>query len=175
MIAVSPQPIERVLARHCRILADIERFEDWAAQEHPGESQNLTLSRWNFARELLVHFADMETHAYSPMMNDPRPEAQTRAARASGETLQLVHAFREHVIRWHGPVRPMCWETHRRAVTQLLARIRRRIDAEAMDIVPLMAQQPSGTRAIGSLAESYAAEAWRMRDLICGTDKPLAA
>ena len=57
------------------------------------------------------------------------------------------------------------WECYRRAVLQLLAKVRSRIDAEATEIVPLLPprlEKPYRP----AFSASYADEAWKIRTLL---------
>jgi hypothetical protein len=157
--------IVQLLTQHCRILDNVEVFERLVAGDCPEHVEGLARSRWDFTRDLLVHFAEMESTIYGPLTTDKRGAAQELAAQASAETAALVNDFHEHVVRWQGPLRCDNWESYRRAVLQLLARVRARIDAEATDIVPLLPPrlekpyQPA-------FSPSYADEAWKIRSLL---------
>ncbi|MDT8757913.1 hemerythrin domain-containing protein [Sphingomonas psychrotolerans] len=154
--------VDRLLAQHCRILANVEAVEQFAAGPPPPLEDRMADKRWAFTRDLLLHFAQMESTIYGPMMSDRRAHAQQTAALASVETAALMSEYREHVARWQGPHPAEGWETYRRAVTRLTRRIRIRIEAEAAEIVPLLPVQPDGSRS-GPTREGYAAEAWEIR------------
>jgi len=154
--------VDRLLASHVRILANVDAVERFAAGSPPPPNINFADKRWAFTRDLLLHFAQMESTVYGPMMSDRRDHAQQTAARASVETATLMSEYREHVARWQGPHPAAQWETYRRGIARLMARIRTRIEAEAVEIVPLLPVQPDGSRA-GPTRENYAAEAWEIR------------
>jgi hypothetical protein len=157
--------ISQLLTQHCRILDHVDRFEQLVAGDCPRHVDGLARSRWDFTRDLLVHFAEMESTIYGPLTNDTRAVAQELAAQASAETAALVNDFHEHVVRWQGPLRCDQWDTYRRAVSQLLARVRGRIDAEAAEIVPLLPPRPERPYQPG-FSPSYADEAWKIRTLL---------
>jgi hypothetical protein len=158
-------PVDRVLAQHCRILANVDAVEQFAAGPPPAHEDRMVDKRWAFTRDLLLHFAKMESTIYGPMMSDRRVHAQQTAALASVETATLMSEYREHVARWHGPHPAEQWETYRRAIARLMRRIRTRIEAEAAEIVPLLPIQPDGERAAPT-RETYAAEAWEIRGVL---------
>ncbi|AQR73052.1 hypothetical protein BXU08_04630 [Sphingomonas sp. LM7] len=152
-------------------MESVERFSEGPP---PPQNDNMADKRWAFTRDLLVHFARMESTIYGPMMSDRREHAQKAAARGSVETAALMAEYREHVARWQGPHPADRWETYRRGVTRLMQRIRARLEAEAMEIVPLLPVQPDGTRRAGPTRESYVAEAWEIRGVLFeGTKLPL--
>ena len=157
--------VDRLLAKHCRILANVDAVERFAAGPPPSVSDALADKRWAFTRDLLMHFAEMESTVYGPMMSDCREHAQQTAALASVETATLMAEYREHVARWHGPHPGEQWETYRRGVARLMRRIRNRLEAEAVEIVPLLPVQPDGSRG-SPTRESYAAEAWEIRGVL---------
>ena len=157
--------VDRLLAQHCRILANVEAVEQFAAGPPPPADDRMVDKRWAFTRDLLLHFAQMESTVYGPMMSDRREHAQQTAALASVETAALMSEYREHVARWQGPHPAERWDTYSRAVTRLTRRIRTRIEAEAEEIVPLLPVQPEGSRA-GPTREGYAAEAWEIRGVL---------
>lgn len=157
--------IDQLFVRHSRILRNLETFEALADGARPDHVDGLADTRWAFTRDLLIHFAGMESKVYGPMMRDRRPEVQQIAASASAATSALVRDFCEHVARWHGFPGPDQWENYRRAIRQLTQRIRIRIDAEAIDILPWLPPQPEGSGPANG-AESYAAEAWKIREVI---------
>lgn len=164
--------VDRLLAQHMRILANVESVERFSEGPPPAQNDNFADRRWCFTRDLLLHFAKMESTVYGPMMNDRRDHAQRAAARASVETATLMREFREHVARWTDAHPAAQWDTYGRAVTRLMQRIRARIDEEAVEIVPLLPVQPDGTRG-GPTRESYAAEAWEIRGVLFkGTKLP---
>jgi hypothetical protein len=158
-------PVDRLLAQHMRILANVESLERFSEGPPPAHNDNIADRRWRFTRDLLLHFAKMESTVYGPMMSDRREQAQKAAARASVETATLMTEFREHVARWTEAHPSAQWETYRRAVARLIQRIRARIEEEAVEIVPLLPVQPDGTRR-GPTRESYAAEAWEIRGVL---------
>ncbi|WP_404339047.1 hypothetical protein AB2M62_07620 [Sphingomonas sp. MMS12-HWE2-04] len=158
-------PFDQLFIRHGRILRNLETFEMLVAGAHPAQVDGLADHRWAFTRDLLIHFAEMELNVFGPMMRDSRIEAQQQAAAASAATSALVRDFREHVARWHGFPKADQWDTYRRAILQLTQRIRARIDAEAVDILPLLPAQPEGGGPRNT-GESYAAEAWKIRGVI---------
>lgn len=158
-------PVDRMLAQHVRILANVDKVESFAAGPPPIEGDCMAEKRWAFTRDLLLHFAKMESTVYGPMMSDRREHAQHSAALASVATSTLMAEYREHVARWQGPHPAAQWETYRRGVARLMARIRTRIEAEAVEIVPLLPVQSDGTRE-GPTRESYAAEAWEIRGVL---------
>ncbi len=162
--------VDRLLAQHCRILANVDAVERFAAGPAPAPAEGMADRRWAFTRDLLLHFAQMESTVYGPMMNDRRERAQHKAALASVETAALMSEYRVHVARWNGPHPAEQWESYRRAVSQLMQRIRVRLEAEAADIVPLLPVQPEGARG-GPTRESYAAEAWEIRGALFGGPK----
>ena len=164
-MSVARISVDRLLARHCRILANVEAVEHFAAGPPPPASNSFADKRWAFTRDLLHHFAQMESTVYGPMISDRRPQAQAAAALASVETAALMSEYREHVARWQGPHPAAQWETYRRGVARLMLRIRARIEAEAIQIVPLLPVQPDGSRA-GPTRESYAAQAWEIRGVL---------
>jgi hypothetical protein len=157
--------VDRLLAQHCRILANVDAVERFAAGSPPPEADRMADKRWAFTRDLLIHFAQMESTVYGPMLSDRREHAQQAAALASVETAALMAEYREHVVRWHGPHPAHQWETYRRGIARLMDRIRTRIEAEALEIVPLLPIQPDGARS-GPTRESYAAEAWEIRGVL---------
>jgi hypothetical protein len=157
--------IDQLLIQHCRILDNVERFEQLVAGECPAHVEGLARHRWDFTRDLLVHFAEMESTIYGPLTDDVRTGAQEAAAQASAETAALVNDFHEHVVRWQGALRCGQWECYRRAVLQLLSRVRARIDAEAAEIVPLLPPQPERPYR-PAFSPSYADEAWKIRNVI---------
>lgn len=157
--------VDRLLAQHCRILANVDAVERFAAGPPPPESAGFADKRWNFTRDLLFHFAQMESTVYGPMMSDRRAHAQQAAALASVQTAALMSEYREHVARWQGPHPGLQWDTYRRGVERLMQRIRDRIEAEAVEIVPLLPVQPDGSR-LGPTRESYAAQAWEIRGVL---------
>ncbi len=157
--------VDRLLATHCRILANVDAVEQFAAGPPPPAGDSMADKRWAFTRDLLLHFAEMESTVYGPMLSDRREHAQQTAALASVETAALMNEYREHVARWQGPHPAAQWETYRRAVARLMRRIRNRVEAEAVEIVPLLPIQHDGTRA-GPTRERYAAEAWEIRGVL---------
>ncbi|TGX55992.1 hypothetical protein E5A73_02445 [Sphingomonas gei] len=157
--------VDRLLAQHCRILANVAAVERFAEGPAPALADGMANRRWAFTRDLLLHFAQMESTVYGPMMNDRRERAQQSAALASVETAALMSEYREHVARWHGPHPADQWETYRRAVYRLMQRIRIRLEAEAAMIVPLLPIQPDGADC-GPTRESYVAEAWEIRGVL---------
>jgi hypothetical protein len=157
--------VDRLLAQHCRILANVDAVEQFAAGAPPAQEDGMADKRWAFTRDLLMHFAQMESTVYGPMMSDRREHAQQTAALASVETATLMSEYRDHVARWQGPHPGAQWETYRRAISRLMRRIRTRLEAEAAEIVPLLPVQPDGTRG-GPTRESYAAEAWEIRGVL---------
>jgi hypothetical protein len=164
--------VDRLLAQHIRILANVESLERFSEGPPPAQNDNFADRRWRFTRDLLLHFAKMESTVYGPMMSDRREHAQRAAARASVETASLMAEFREHVARWQDAHPSAQWETYRRAVTRLVQRIRDRLNAEAAEIVPLLPVQPDGSRG-GPTRETYAAEAWEIRGVLFkGTKLP---
>ncbi|MDP5278433.1 hemerythrin domain-containing protein [Sphingomonas sp. DG1-23] len=158
-------PVDRLLAQHCRILANVDAVEQFAAGAAPSHADKMADKRWAFTRDLLLHFARMESTIYGPMMNDRREHAQQTAALASVETATLMAEYREHVARWQGPHPADQWETYRRAIARLMRRIRTRLEAEAAEIVPLLPIQHDGPRS-GPTRETYAAEAWEIRGVL---------
>ena len=158
-------PVDRLLASHVRILANVDAVERFAASAPPPPNVSFADKRWAFTRDLLLHFAQMESTVYGPMMSDRRVDAQKAAALASVETAALMSEYREHVARWQGPHPGAQWETYRRGIARLLQRIRSRIAAEAVQIVPLLPVQADGSR-VGPTRESYAAEAWEIRGVL---------
>ena len=163
-------PVDRLLAQHCRILANVDAVECFAAGPPPPEDMTYAEERWAFTRDLLLHFAKMESTVYGPMMSDRRVHAQQSAALASVETAALMAEYREHVTRWHGPHPADQWETYRRGIARLMRRIRTRLEAEAIEIIPLLPVQPDGSRE-GPTRESYAAEAWEIRGVLFNSVK----
>jgi hypothetical protein len=157
--------VDRLLSQHCRILANVDAVECFAAGPPPPEDDAMADRRWAFTRDLLMHFADMESKVYGPMMSDRRLHAQQAAALASVETASLMAEYREHVARWQGPHPAHQWETYRRGVERLMRRIRNRLEAEALEIIPLLPVQPDGSRS-GATREGYAAEAWEIRGVL---------
>jgi hypothetical protein len=157
--------VDRLLAQHCRILANVDAVERFAAGPPPPQGDRMADKRWAFTRDLLLHFAKMESTVYGPMMSDRRGHAQQTAAHASAATAALMTEYREHVVRWQGPHPAHHWDIYRRGVAQLMGRIRDRLEAEALEIVPLLPVQPDGSRD-GPTRESYAAEAWEIRGVI---------
>jgi hypothetical protein len=157
--------VDRLLAQHCRILANVDAVERFAAGPPPPQGDRMADKRWAFTRDLLLHFARMESTIYGPMMSDRREHAQQTAALASVETATLMTEYREHVARWHGPDPAEQWETYRRGIARLMRRIRTRLEAEAAEIVPLLPIQPDGSRG-GPTREGYAAEAWEIRGVL---------
>jgi hypothetical protein len=157
--------VDRVLAQHCRILANVDAVEQYAAGMRPSHCDSLANKRWAFTRDLLLHFARMESTVYGPMMSDRREYAQQSAALASVETAALMAEYREHVARWQGPHPSEQWETYRRGIARLMRRIRTRLEAEAAEIVPLLPVQSDGSRG-GPTRETYAAEAWEIRGVL---------
>jgi hypothetical protein len=157
--------VDRLLAQHCRILANVDAVERFAAGPPPLQCEALADKRWAFTRDLLFHFARMESTVYGPMMSDRREHAQQSAARASVETASLMAEYREHVTRWQGPHPGEQWEIYRRGIARLMHRIRTRLEAEAIEIVPLLPVQSDGSRQ-GPTRESYAAEAWEIRETL---------
>lgn len=154
--------VDRLLAQHCRILANVEAVECFAEGPPPPAGDSFADKRWAFTRDLLFHFARMESTVYGPMMSDRREHARQCAALASVETAALMAAFREHVMRWRDPPPAAEWETYRRGIRRLMRRIRTRLESEAIEIIPLLPVQPGGSRD-GPTRESYAAEAWEIR------------
>ena len=165
--------VDRLLSQHCRILANVDAVEHFAAGPPPPLGVSVADKRWAFTRDLLLHFAQMESTVYGPMMGDRRAHAQEAATRASIETARLMTEYREHVTRWQGPHPTDQWETYRHALGRLMLRIRARIEAEAIEIVPLLPVQPSGARG-GPTRESYAAQAWEIRGMLFDEAKPPA-
>jgi hypothetical protein len=157
--------VDRLLAQHCRILANVDAVECFAAGPPPAANDTMADKRWAFTRDLLLHFARMESTVYGPMLSDRRGHAQQTAALASVETAALMAEYREHVNRWNGPHPAEQWETYRRGVARLMGRIRTRLEAEAVDIIPLLPVQPDGSRE-GPTRETYAAEAWEIRGVL---------
>lgn len=157
--------VDRLLAQHCRILANVEAVECFAEGPPPPVGDTMTDKRWAFTRDLLFHFARMESTVYGPMMSDRRVHAQQSAALASVETAALMAEYREHVTRWSGPPPAEQWETYRRGISRLMRRIRTRLEAEAIEIIPLLPVQSDGSRQ-GPTRESYAAEAWEIREAL---------
>lgn len=158
-------PVDRLLAQHCRILANVDAVERFAEGPPPPEDNSYADKRWAFTRDLLFHFARMESTVYGPMMNDRREHAQQTAALASVETAALMAEYREHVTRWQGPHPAQQWETYRRGIARLMRRIRTRLEAEALEIIPLLPVQSDGSHE-GPTRESYAAEAWEIRGVL---------
>jgi hypothetical protein len=156
-------PIQQVLVRHGRILRNLARLERLVAGERPTSVDRLADSRWAFTRDLLLHFAAMESRVYGPLMEEERAEGQAQAALASARTQALVRDFADHCVRWHGYPPAEQWDCYRRSIERLTAAVRERIDAEASEIVPLLPLRGGAGR---PTPEGYAAEAWRIRAVI---------
>lgn len=166
--------VESVLVRHCRILANIDAIEGAANGPRPQDMEALGAKRWAFTRDLLLHFEKMEAQIYAPMMTDRRDYAVERAAVARAQTASLVADFKAHVDRWKGLPSAEIWPEYAPAVARLMARVRDRLDTEALEIVPLLPVEPQDERA-RRCGTSYAAEAWRVRSAIYNGDhSPLA-
>ncbi len=157
--------VDRLLAQHCRILANVDAVERFAAGPPPAPGANYVDKRWAFTRDLLLHFARMESTVYGPMMRDRREHARQSAALASAETAALMIEYREHVTRWQGPHPAEQWDSYSRGIVRLMRRIRTRLEAEAVEIIPLLPVQSDGSRE-GPTPESYAAEAWEIREAL---------
>ena len=157
--------VDRLLAQHCRILANVDAVELFAAGPPPAQGDTMIDKRWAFTRDLLFHFARMESTVYGPMMRDRREHARQSAALASVETAALMAEYREQVARWQAAHPAEHWDTYRRGLARLMRRIRTRLEAEAVEIIPLLPVQSDGSRE-GPTPESYAAEAWEIREAL---------
>jgi hypothetical protein len=161
-------PVDCVLRQHGHILANADALETLVAGPRPANDDGLGFRRWVFTRDLLLHFAKMEGQVYGPLMEEVGGEAARFASRASAETAALVADFREHVARWHGFPSEAQWETYARSIRWLMTRIRERLEGEAIDIVPLLAQLPStdDDESRRKPDHRYVADAWEIRELI---------
>ena len=161
-------PVERVLRQHGHILANAEALETLVSMPRPANDDGLSFRRWVFTRDLMLHFASMEGQVYAPLMDDVGGEAARFASRASAETAALVADFREHIARWHGFPSEAQWETYARSTRWLTSRIRERLENEAVDIVPLLAQLPvnDDNERPAKPDHRYVADAWEIRGLI---------
>jgi hypothetical protein len=160
-------PVERVLKQHGHILAGLDALETLVSGPPPRHVEQLGFQRWQFTRDLMMHFAKMEGQVYGPLM-DLGGEVARRAGHASAETAALVGAFREHVARWHGLPREQHWDTYRRAILWLTCRVRARIEGEAEEIVPLLGLVPlvDGDACPRRPDDRYVADAWEIRGFI---------
>lgn len=179
-------PVECVLKQHGHILANADALETLVSGPWPANDDGLGFRRWVFTRDLMLHFAKMEGQVYGPLMDEVGGDAARFASRASAETAALVADFREHVARWQGLPSEAQWDTYARAIRWLMTRIRERLEGEAIDIVPLLAQLPSNDDDYGRRKPDhrYVADAWEIRELIfasglgsgeTGRDEPDAA
>lgn len=161
-------PVERVLKQHGHILANADALETMVSGPWPAQVQGLGFRRWQFTRDLMLHFAKMEGQVYGPLMDEVGGEAAGTASRASAETAAVVADFREHVTRWHGLPSEAQWDTYARSIRWLLSRIRERIEGEATEIVPLLSRLPQGAQGEcpGKPDHRYVADAWEIRELI---------
>jgi hypothetical protein len=98
-------------------------------------------------------------------MADRRADAVSRAQLADARTRQFVAYFHEHVGNWFGLPASERWEEYRDAIELLTGKIRRLIDGEACEIVPLLPVQPGGA-AVFATPQRYAEDVWDVRRLI---------
>ena len=165
--------IDPILARHGRILFEVDRIEALAAGARPAHVDGLAERRWAFTQETLLHCAQM-SDVLAALMSDLRADAAVRARLAHARTRAFVAAFHEHVDHWRGFPSAERWSDYRAAVGWLAGAIRQLIEDEASEIIPLLPVRPSSTP-IPPLQHSYAEDAWQVRRLIFdGSQRPLA-
>jgi len=156
--------IDPILARHGRILSVIDRLEAMVAGPRPAQVDELAELRWSFTREVLLHCSEM-SELFVALMADRRADAVTRARLADARTRQFVVAFHEHVGHWYGLPPTDRWVEYRASIETLAAMLRRLVDGEAGDIVPVLPLQPGGA-AVPASSQRYAEEAWDVRQMI---------
>lgn len=162
--------VDRLLAQHVRILENVAALERLADAPQPPAVEELSRDRWAFTRDLLLHFARIDSVLYARLQADPRPEVAERAVLAASETAELVADFRAHVLRWRGLPTQAQWQSYGEAVRGLMQRIRDRLDAETSLIarsLPLPCGKPVRSN-------RYAADAWEIRRSIYDNNQPVA-
>lgn len=167
--------LDKLRFEHRRLLAACDALDAMVAGPYPDAVERLAELRWNYTREMLMHFANVETGALQPLMGDRRPDAAARAARSSQDLRNVYDNFMRHVRRWHGSPAEESWSEYRQALALLTRRIRVRLAAEETDIHPLLPAQPGSIR-VASVTEpiNYAAEAWRIRALVSPVENRMA-
>ena len=161
----------RLLADHDRLAANLVSLERCVAAPHPGSFAPLAAVRWQFTRDMMLHFAHVQGQVLDPMMADRRVGAAIRAARSSEDLISVTEQFQRHADRWKGLPSPEDWNDYRRAIALLCRRLRVRLAAQETEIYPLLPVQPGGER-LSPMREPlpYATLAWQVRRLIYGPD-----
>jgi len=168
--------LDKLRVEHRRLLMVCDALEAFVAGPWPGTVDRLVAVRWDFTREMLLHFAHVETGLLQPMMADQRGEAAARAARSSHDLCGAYDCFSRHAQRWHGLPSEDSWHEYRQAIALLTRRIRVRLVAEESEIHPLLPVRPGGRRVLPATEPiNYAAEAWRIRGLLYPTEQSFGA
>jgi hypothetical protein len=161
-----PATPSTLLHEHDRLLAAARALEEMVAAPHPGTVDRLARLRWNFLREMLLHFSHVDG-ALQPLMEDRRALVGATAARSSHDLRATYDHFRRHVARWAGLPSAAEWSEYRQAVGLLMRRIRVRLAAQEQQIYPLLPAEPGGYRLAAAVEPvNYAAEAWKIRALV---------
>jgi hypothetical protein len=159
--------IEKLLREHRAILNAAAELETLVAGRHPGAFTPLALRRWTFTRDMLIHFAHVETRLLQPLMADRRPDAAAAAARSSLDLRRVYHRFQAHAERWQGLPSPEVWAAYGVAIDVMTQRLRDRLFEQERDIYSLLPILPGGVGIrVPGAPVNYAAEAWEIRKLI---------
>lgn len=168
--------LTKLRAQQRRVLMAAEEFKAFAAAPHPGDIAPLAALRWRFTREMLLHFASMETELLQPLVADRRNDAATRAVHSSQDLERVYRHFQRHAARWQGLPAPEHWQEYSYAIAVLMRLIVVRIAAQEREIYPLLPLQPGGAPRVLPFAPlNYAAEAWKVRSLIYNDAEASAA
>jgi hypothetical protein len=150
--------------QHRRLLDMVEKIERIVAGPPPGKVDELAPLRWQFTRELLMHFAYVQTRVIDPLLSDQRLNVARYAARSSTDILLVYEQFVRHATRWQGRVPGEHWDEYTRAIALLMRRTRVRLAAEQSELYPALPVQPGGARvALAVQPLDYAAEMWKTR------------
>lgn len=158
-------PVEKLLAEHRRILRAIDGIERVIAGPHPTGPGLLMEKRWEFTRELLLHFSRDESLVLVPLMSDARADVAAAAARSRVELGALYRDFRAHVTRWKGFPGPEHWDEYCLVTATIMQRIRTRLADEESGVYAMMPVRSGGTN-VEIEKTNYAGEAWPIRDVI---------
>jgi len=168
--------LTKLRAQQRRVLAEADAFKAFAAAPHPGDIAPLAALRWRFTREMLLHFATLETEVLQPLTADLRNDAATRAVYSSQDLERVYRHFQRHAARWQGLPAPGQWQEYAQAIALLMRLIAVRIAAQEREIYPLLPFQRGGARRVLPFAPlNYAAEAWKVRELIYNDAEASAA
>jgi hypothetical protein len=161
--------VAQLLGEHRRILVVVGGLEALVAGPRPDRVDRLSTKRWAFTRDLLLHFSHVETWVHAPLLADRRDGVARAAALSREQTVTLVRDFEHHAARWHGFPAPAQWGEYALVIDHLMGRIRARLAWQERSLYPLLPAEP-GDRGAAIAPVNYAAEAWKIRELIYGKD-----